>query len=238
MPKYCEGKTKLNEQCKILVYSGNKFCRHHKEKTIFVVDLCPLLNKNEKYKKLIKKLVITSNNRGKSFNYPKSVKDNKQQKAYGTNIDTFITTIIDNIKNKKDIDISKILKDKSLTNLDEKICKEIAILITKDFYDNQYKHIDIKDKLKDENLLINGIPDLILNKNEIIDYKVTCENDYDDPKDFTQLLIYAVLYYKIKGIKIEKLTVYNPLKGKEYNIDLKDWDKFDELYSIIKTLKQ
>jgi hypothetical protein len=99
-------------------------------------------------------------------------------------------------------------------------------IINKKSYDNIIKYIQNKVFNKRNILInpqfgniylgINGDGDLIID-DELIDIKISKSVGLNI-NDFIQLIVYATLYYLKTNIICNKLTIYNPLLGKEYNI--------------------
>ncbi len=81
-----------------------------------------------------------------------------------------------------------------------------------------------------ENGIIYGDADLIIDK-EIMDIKTSNKSDVNI--EFTlQLLIYTSLA-RIKGMKIDKISIFNPLLG-EYNYaDVSLWNKDEVLLEYL-----
>ena len=81
-----------------------------------------------------------------------------------------------------------------------------------------------------DNGVIFGDADLIID-NEILDIKTSNKSDINI--EYTlQLLIYASLA-KVKGMQIDKISIFNPLLG-EYNYaDISLWDKDEVLLEYL-----
>jgi len=85
------------------------------------------------------------------------------------------------------------------------------------------------------NLGINGDADLITGE-EIIDFKTSMNEPAT--KDFIQLYLYAVLYYKNTGKYIKTLTVLNPLMMCNWTIDISNWNGYEEVIDWINKRKK
>jgi len=77
---------------------------------------------------------------------------------------------------------------------------------------------------------IFGDADLII-ENEILDIKTSSNKDMNI--EYTlQLLIYTALA-RYKGMKINKISIFNPLLGIYYYCDISDWNKDEELLEYL-----
>lgn len=114
-------------------------------------------------------------------------------------------------------------------------------------YDKLYDHITNKIKNIDKdkillnpsvginNIYVKGDADLICDDN-LIDFKVSKNDMGQNIIDFYQLIIYAVLFQSDTNKKINKLTIFNPLKMIEYNVDLSNWNNEIEVINLMKML--
>lgn len=119
--------------------------------------------------------------------------------------------------------------------------EENEILRCKSLFDSIYNFVrkKVEGKLvfcnpSLENGIIYGDADLIID-NEILDIKTSNKSDVNI--EFTlQLLIYTSLA-RIKGMKIDKISIFNPLLG-EYNYaDISLWDKDEILLDYLEDNK-
>ena len=115
--------------------------------------------------------------------------------------------------------------------------EENEILRCKSLFDSIYNFV--KEKVEGklvfcnpslENGIIYGDADLIID-NEILDIKTSNKSDINI--EFTlQLLIYTSLA-RIRGMRIDKISIFNPLLG-EYNYaDISLWDKDEVLLEYL-----
>ena len=128
-------------------------------------------------------------------------------------------------------------------NLYIEITKE-SVLSINDFYNDIFSFIssiitkdsNIYCNPKLDNGIIFGDADLIIN-DEIMDFK-TSYNQEINIEHTLQLLIYTSLA-RSKGIKINKISIYNPLCGIYYYSDISKWDNDEELldYLVNKIIK-
>lgn len=112
-------------------------------------------------------------------------------------------------------------------------------IISQESHDNIIHYV--KEKIRNKtNILLNPTlgqakisadADLIID-NEIIDIKTSKYID-GDKNDFIQLIIYAALYYLKTSIICDKLSIYNPILGKEYSIKI-DINLINNFLNIIK----
>ena len=81
---------------------------------------------------------------------------------------------------------------------------------------------------------IFGDADLII-EDEILDIKTSSNKDMNI--EYTlQLLIYSALA-RYKGMKINKISIFNPLLGIYYYTDISNWNKQDELLDYLHNIK-
>ena len=83
------------------------------------------------------------------------------------------------------------------------------------------------------NGIIYGDADLIID-DEILDIKTSSNKDMNIEHTL-QLLLYTSLA-RSKGMKINKVSIYNPLLGKYYYSDVSKWDKEEELLEYFQNL--
>jgi hypothetical protein len=106
-----------------------------------------------------------------------------------------------------------------------------------EFYQDIYKFVDkiTKDKMifcnpDLNNGMVYGDADLII-ENEIMDFKTSSNKDMNI--EYTlQLLLYTSLA-RSKGMKIDKISIFNPLLGLYYYCDIDKWNKDEELIEYI-----
>ena len=117
------------------------------------------------------------------------------------------------------------ISKKNVNGLDE-FYKEINKYLNNKMEEN--KVILCNPKLN--NGIIFGDADLIVH-DELIDFKVS-NNTNLNIEHILQLLIYASLA-RYKGITVNKISIYNPLKGIYYVADITNWEKEDELVEYL-----
>jgi DNA polymerase III epsilon subunit-like protein len=135
-------------------------------------------------------------------------------------------------------------------------CKKIVIEYRRRLLFNNIQGIDFYEDYKDlfENISTKFIDHIKLNKSDIechaeyavaeiygeldlriddkiIDYK-TSQNVDISLENIVQLLCYKVLCDK-NNKKINKIGIFNPLKGVYYELDVSTWDKHDELFKYL-----
>lgn len=106
--------------------------------------------------------------------------------------------------------------------------------------DSIVKHVrslKINDKLAFSETItynkIKGIFDILIG-DELIDLKSYLSSSKGRSiRDFYQLLIYASILKMKGGVKINKLTIYNPLKCYEYSLDISNWHHEKTIFDII-----
>ena len=89
-----------------------------------------------------------------------------------------------------------------------------------------YVNVAGQYSIRDEQTQIKGIFDLLLD-DTIIEIK-----SYSDEKPKVEMLIQVLSYVGLarrKGIKINKISIYNPIYGVIYNWDVSNWLKHNEL---------
>jgi hypothetical protein len=135
-----------------------------------------------------------------------------------------INNSYNNLKNKKFsfIDILNVsishsiyfnrLDDIKFINYDNEIIDNDSYNVIIDYLKNKIINVEnilINPVLGDKNIGITADADLIFD-NEIIDIKIS-KIVGNNINDFIQLIIYAVLYYRLSNKICNKLTIYNPL---------------------------
>ena len=119
-------------------------------------------------------------------------------------------------------------------NKNKKIYEDILI-----YCNNYYKNkIEIKKIIIDKDRLISGELDMYDYTNKkITDFK-TSVNKNIQIEWIIQLLTYASLLRLISKLPVDYISIYNPISGMEYNIDIKNWNKEKELLDLlVKTRK-
>lgn len=102
----------------------------------------------------------------------------------------------------------EIINKKSHSNIIEYLKEKIS----------NKNNILLNPTLGNSNLHIMADADIIID-NEIIDIKISNSIGLNI-NDFIQLIVYAVLYYENNNILCNKLTIYNPIIGKELSIEI------------------
>lgn len=109
----------------------------------------------------------------------------------------------------------------------------------------RHRKILVKTCLIDKNIGICGEADMIditdikdpsksteetnrIDSGKIIDFKCSLNSEYK-LEWILQLMMYSALYKHVYSKIINKLSIYNPLKGTVTDIDLEDWDMHEEL---------
>lgn len=88
---------------------------------------------------------------------------------------------------------------------------------------NGAKNVMVNPSVGNTEMKMIGDPDLIIDDN-LIDFKVSKQITGTSICDFYQLIIYAALYEKNTGIRINNLVIYNPLGNYQACVDIRDWD--------------
>ena len=106
------------------------------------------------------------------------------------------------------------------------------------FCDKYYKNkIEIKKIIIDNERLISGELDMYdETEKKIIDFK-TSLNKHIQIEWVLQLLTYASLIRIKTKLPVEYISIYNPISGFEYVIDIKDWVKEKELLDYLKKVR-
>jgi superfamily I DNA and RNA helicase len=121
----------------------------------------------------------------------------------------------------------------SMFDINKKIYNDIDI-----YCDNYNTHdIHIKKVINDTERLISGELDMYdKSDKKIIDFK-TSINDKIQIEWILQLLTYtALMRLHTKNI-VNIISIYNPISGIEYNIDIKTWNKEKELLDLLKKVR-
>jgi hypothetical protein len=123
-------------------------------------------------------------------------------------------------------------------NINEQITPEDRNTL-KNYIQNKVSCVSKDDILCNPTLGISDLricadADLIIGE-ELFDFKVS---NYigNNVSDFIQLMVYAGLHFKKNNKLCKKLTIYNPLLGKEFYIDIND-NIIDKIFEIIKNYK-
>lgn len=113
-------------------------------------------------------------------------------------------------------------------NLNKKIYSDIDIFCKK-YYEN---NIYIKKTLHDDERIISGEIDMYDETlRKVVDFKTSLSNGIQ-MEWVIQLLCYCALLRKDKFV-VDYVSIYNPLSGIEYIIDVKNWNKEKELLDIM-----
>ena len=106
------------------------------------------------------------------------------------------------------------------------------------FCDKYYKNnIDIKKLIIDNDRLISGELDMYdETEKKIIDFK-TSLNKHIQIEWILQLLTYASLIKIKTKLPVEYISIYNPISGMEYIIDIKNWNKEKDLLDYLKKVR-
>lgn len=115
----------------------------------------------------------------------------------------------------------------------KKIYDDIILFCNK--YSNN--NILIKKTLIDKDRMICGELDMYDETlNKIVDFK-TSLSKHIQIEWILQLLTYTALMKCIYKSNISLISIYNPITGFEYNIDIKDWNKEKELLDYLKKIR-
>lgn len=81
-----------------------------------------------------------------------------------------------------------------------------------------------------KNFRLEGVADLVISNDHIMDFKCSTDGTGSEIKDFYQLFLYAL----ISPTKINKLTIFNPLNSTFYSVDISQWDmtKIKQLFDL------
>jgi superfamily I DNA and RNA helicase len=106
------------------------------------------------------------------------------------------------------------------------------------FCDKYYKNkIEIKKTIIDNDRLISGELDMYdETEKKIIDFK-TSLNKHIQIEWILQLLTYASLIKTKTKLPVDYISIYNPISGLEYIIDIKNWFKEKELLDYLKKVR-
>ena len=108
-----------------------------------------------------------------------------------------------------------------------------------DIFCNKYNthNIYIKKVIDDKERLISGELDMYdETEKKIIDFK-TSINDKIQIEWILQLLSYTALMRLYTKNVVDIISIYNPLSGLEYIIDIKNWHKEKELLNLLKKVR-
>jgi len=115
----------------------------------------------------------------------------------------------------------------------KKIYEDINIFCEK-YYKN---NIEIKKLMIDDDRLISGELDMYdETEKKIIDFK-TSLNKHIQIEWILQLLTYASLIKIKTKLPVEYISIYNPISGLEYIINIKEWNKEKELLDYLKKVR-
>lgn len=155
----------------------------------------------------------------------------KMQKSVANSKDILNVSLSHSIAfDKRDID--------KYININEQITPEDRNTL-KNYIQNKVLSVSKDDILCNPTLGISDLricadADLIIGE-ELLDFKVS-KYIGNNVNDFVQLIVYAGLHFKKNSKLCKKLTIYNPLLGKEFYINI-DENIIDEIFEIITNYK-
>lgn len=121
-----------------------------------------------------------------------------------------------------------------INNKNEKISDKMWDDIVKYFNDNKLKNkkIYLNPNLSLKYIRLLGDADIIID-DELIDIKTSTKMYNID--DFYQLIIYASMYLFNTGNKINKITIYNPIRNIEISINISDWENEKNIIQLFES---